>query len=327
MRRKDRFSLGAITKELNSACGVNVCSIRSLLEKNGLLQIREANQQVKDAPEDAERAFSLLLEWIESYERDDDVLAFRKLREFVSLRPDSVQGRLFLAYSACNIYEMNTFRKEYKTLADENFREALKLAPQSPTVHAGYGFFLMKTKRYEEALEKLNKSRELAPENYINLAYLIRTLTELNPEEAENICRNCIHKNPGNDRFRSELSLVLEKREKYQEAFQAAQKSIDLFPDQYYWLWLAQARALIGLGKIEEAGNFYRRILLQEPERYSFWYHYCKFLIENQPQNKSEAAWALDRAESLYKPEEGPRYKDLCELREKLDQIRKQDKK
>jgi predicted Zn-dependent protease len=210
-----------------------VCSIRSLLEKNGLLQIREANQQVKDAPEDAERAFSLLLEWIESYERDDDVLAFRKLREFVSLRPDSVQGRLFLAYSACNIYEMNTFRKEYKTLADENFREA----------------------------------------------------------------------------------------------FQAAQKSIDLFPDQYYWLWLAQARALIGLGKIEEAGNFYRRILLQEPERYSFWYHYCKFLIENQPQNKSEAAWALDRAESLYKPEEGPRYKDLCELREKLDQIRKQDKK
>jgi len=315
-----------ITEELDGAIGANVRSIRSLLEEKGLLQIAEANRQVKDAPEDADKAFSLLLEWIESYERDDDVLAFRELREFVSLRPASVQGRLFLAYSAYHIYEMNTFREEYKTLADENFREALKLAPQSPTVHTGYGYFLRRTERFEEALVELNKSRELESKNDYNHRNLIRTLNELKPEEAENICRDYIQQNSDNDIFWRELALVLEKREKYQEAFQAAQKAIDLFPDQYYWVWQAQARALTLLGKIEEAGNFYRRILLQEPDRYYFWYHYCKFLIENQPQNKSEAVWALDRAESLYKPEEGPRYKDLRELREKMDQIKKQDK-
>lgn len=316
-----------ITEELDGAIGANVSSIRSLLEKKGLLRIAEANRQVKDAPEDADKAFSLLLEWIESYERDEDVLAFRKLREFVSLRPGSVQGRLFLAYSAYNVFKMNTYRGEYRTLADENFREALKLAPQSPTVHAGYGNFLMWTERYEEALEEINKACALEPKNNFNLINLIGTLTKLNPEEAENICRNHIQQNPDNDVFWKEMAVVLEKRGKYQEAFQAVQKAIDLFPDQDYWVWLAQARALIGLGKIEETGKFYRRILLQEPERYSFWYLYGKFLIENQPRNKAEAAWALDRAESLYKPEEGPRYKDLRDLREKLDQIKKQDKK
>jgi predicted Zn-dependent protease len=222
---------------------------------------------------------------------------------------------------------MNTYRNEYKTLADENFREALKLAPQSPTVHSGYGYFLMKTKRYEEALEELNKAREMEPSNDFTFIDMIRTLTMLKPETVENICRDYIQQNSDNDIFWRELALVLEKQGKYEEAFQSAQKAIDLCPDQEYWVWQAQARALTLLGKIEEAGKFYRRILLQEPERYSFWYLYGKFLIENQPRNKAEAAWALDRAESLYKPEEGPRYKDLRDLREKLDQIKKQDKK
>ena len=67
-------------------------------------------------------------------------------------------------------------------------------------------------------------------------------------------------------------------KQQYREAARAAQKAVDLDPDNIYMPRLADC--LTKAGDPESAEAVYDTMLKQHPERPRYWYYYAKYLQE-----------------------------------------------
>jgi len=118
-------------------------------------------------------------------QRGELELARDKLEKSVSQDPKLPTARVYLAI----VYERIGEQKK----ADENYRAALKLAPNNPDVANSYGGYLCRTDRREEGLEYFRRAGEnvlyRTPEVAFANAAVLRRALEVNPMYREALLR------------------------------------------------------------------------------------------------------------------------------------------
>ncbi len=297
--------------------GCGIPSIKALLEQHGLESCARQRPPQLQPVDNAERAFSLAMDFIESMLNNESDKYLTAAQQLADLRPTSVQAHLFLAFSAQGIYTIDSSRKEFLTLAESNFDEALRLQPENARAHAGYGNFLMERERYDEALKETETALAIQPDNELALANRVHILTQTNPEKAEELARQLVEKDPNNPHWWFWYRGALTKLGRNEEALDAAQKAVDLNPDGFYSGGLAEA--LFKLGRMDEAQINYKKMTLDCGCQLC-WYKYARFLINNRPDKLDEAEKALDVAD--VKIQDRVSKKGLTNLRTDLNLVR-----
>ena len=297
--------------------GCSIRSIKALLDRHGLDSSARQRPPKLQPVDNAERAFSLAMDYIESMLNKDSDKYLTVAQQFADLRPKSVQAHLFLAFSAKGIYSIDSSRKDLLTLAESNFEEALRLQPDNTRAHAGYGNFLMERERYEQALKETNAALDIQPDNELALANRVHILTQTEPEKAEELGRKLIEKDPNNPHWWYWYRGALTKLGRHKEALDAAQKAVDLNPNGLYYGGLANA--LAKLDRLDDAEPYYKR-MTKDGGCQQCWFKYARFLIDNRPDKLDEAEKALDLAEE--KTAKRVSKKGLTNLRTDLNLVR-----
>ncbi|MBW8041954.1 MAG: tetratricopeptide repeat protein [Planctomycetes bacterium] len=275
--------------------GCGILSIKTLLEQHGLESSARQRPPRLQPVDNAERAFSLAMDYIESMWNEDSDKILTVAQQLADLRPKSVQAHLFIAFSAQGIYKIDSSRKDLITLAESSFEEALRLQPENARAHAGYGNFLMERERYDQALKETETALAIKPENELALANRVHILTQKNPEKAEELARQLVEKDPNNPHWWFWYRGALTKLGRNEEALDAAQKAVELNPDGFYSGGLAEA--LFKLGRMDEAQVCYQK-MTRDCGCQLCWFKYARFLINNRPDKLDEAEKALDTSEA-----------------------------
>ncbi|MHC4489183.1 MAG: tetratricopeptide repeat protein [Planctomycetota bacterium] len=296
-------------------CGIR--SIKALLEQHGLESCARQRPPQLQPADNAERAFSLVMDYIELMLNKDSDKILTVAQQFVGLRPKSVQANLFLAFTAYRIYTMDSSRKDLLNLAESNFEEAIRLQPDNARAHAGYGNFLMGRERYDQALKETETALAIQPDNELALANRVHILTQTNPEKAEELALQLIEKDPNNPHWWYWYGGALTKLERHEEALDAVQKAVDLNPDGLYRRGLAEA--FVNLGRLDEAQINYKK-MTHDCGCQLCWFKYARFLINNRPDKLDEAEKALDLADA--KTQDRVSKKGLTNLRTDLSLVR-----
>ena len=118
-------------------------------------------------------------------------------------------------------------------LAEQDFKNALKINPQSSMATSALGFVYYKFKRYDEALRHFKKAIEIDPNNagaYNNLSY---TLAEIgiNVGDAVIAGRKAVALNPDSPAYRDSLGWAYYASQDYGNAVNELQKAFDLLPN------------------------------------------------------------------------------------------------
>lgn len=284
---------GAFVRKDAAGCGIG--SIKALLTKNNLQSQAQAHPPQLQPVEDANQAFDLAIDYVESLFNSDLAEAVDIAKQLVALRPQSVQARLFLAFSAHQEYAVRSSSKEMLALAESNFKQALTLDPDNASAHAGYGNFLMERKRYEQALKETEAALAIQPDNELALANRVHILTQTDPLKAEEYSRQLVEKDPNNSHWWYWYHRALMTLDRYEEALEAVQKAVDLNPNGFYYGGLANA--LAKLDRLDDAEPYYKR-MTKDCGCQLCWFKYADFLIDHRPDKLDEAEKALDLAES-----------------------------
>ncbi len=119
---------------------------------------------------------------------------------------------------------------------------------------------LYQGKRFEEAIEFLNRARVLRPDNADTLIALGVTSSELGKfDEAANWLRKALAQNENDAETRTELALVLMKKKDYPGALSEGERSLKTAPNQERALEIV-ARAAIELKNGPKAEEAVRRL-------------------------------------------------------------------
>ena len=124
--------------------------IQAFIEGNSSKQKEHIVQLTKLFPSDKRAQFNL--GWYYWYSESDYATAIKYLKKSIELDDQFLPPYwcLGLAYSSLGNYEA----------AEKSFKTYIKLAPNSATSYGIYGNFLMKTRRYDEAIQNFNTAFE-----------------------------------------------------------------------------------------------------------------------------------------------------------------------
>jgi tetratricopeptide (TPR) repeat protein len=116
--------------------------------------------------------------------------------------------------------------------ADNEYRQALRLAPNNPEAHASYATFLIAMGRTEEALNELNIARQFDPNSPnppANIAWALFIAGRFDEAEAE--LKQVLKRDPNFARAYSNLGEIYTEKGKFGEALDALQKAKKISPD------------------------------------------------------------------------------------------------
>jgi pentatricopeptide repeat protein len=275
--------------------GCSIRAINSLLDRSGVSEAAKRRPLELKPVENAQRAFSCAMEYVESCWNRDSRAWLSFARQLAELRPASVQARLFLAWGAQDAYTMDPSKDELAVLAESSFQEAVRLGPNSAQAHAGYGDFLMLRQRHKEALAETEAALAIAPGNDLALVNRMVILTRTDPAKAAEVGREMTDKHPKNAHYWFWYAGALLARDRNEEALAAARKAVDLNPDGLYRGKLAEALARVG--RLDEAEACYKRMTV-DCGCQQCWVQYAQFLIDHRSDKLEEAEKALETAKS-----------------------------
>ena len=130
--------------------------------------------------------------------------------------------------------------------ADQNYRKALQLVPQSATLHSAYADNLLLSNNYPQAEAEARQSLQLWPENADAHAMLALSLTAQKQfVEAEAESREALRIFPQHHSAMLALAVSLPHLHKFNEAIPFLQKIMPVVPN------LAELRKLMGISLIE----------------------------------------------------------------------------
>jgi tetratricopeptide (TPR) repeat protein len=184
--------------------------------------------------------------------------------------------------------------------AIEQFRELLKIKPDSAQTHNNFGVALLQTGRVQDAIEHFRLAIKYQPDSllgYFNLAVALQNqgrfeeavsyyeqalkiepghiasrlklaaaLNELGRiDEAVGECQKCLQIDPNDPNSLSALGVIVGRQGKFDEAVAHLTESLRLDPNSaqtYYYL----GQVLVQRGKIEEAITFFEEALRLKPD-------------------------------------------------------------
>ena len=138
------------------------------------------------------------------------------------------------------------------SLAEQDFKRALKINPQSSMATSALGYVYYKFKRYDEALRHFKHAIEIDPNNagaYNNLCY---TLAEIgiNVGDAVIAGRKAVALNPDSPAYRDSLGWAYYSAQNYGNAVTELKKAFDMLPNHPDIIkHLEQAKKMLNLHK------------------------------------------------------------------------------
>ncbi len=283
------------TVRRKDAEGCGISSIQKLLKQHNLQSRAGACPVQLPCIADANQGFALAIDYVECLLNKDLTGALDIAKRLVAMRPQSVQARLFLAFSAYDAYALISSTEQLRSLAESSFKQALALQPENACAHAGYSSFLLEQKRYEQALAEAETALAIDPNNELALANRVCILTATDPNKAEKLAHQLVKKDPNNPHWWYWYYGALAKLGQREKALEAARTAVELNPDGLYQGGLADA--LVKLHRIDDAESYYKQ-MTQRCGCQLCWYKYADFLVGYRPERLGEAEKALDEAES-----------------------------
>ncbi|MGB9622120.1 MAG: tetratricopeptide repeat protein, partial [Brevinematia bacterium] len=124
-----------------------------------------------------------------------------------------------------------TIKGEYK-LAENCFRDVLKINPNSVSALVALSYVFQKTKRYDQSLIYLKKAFEIDPDNprVLNAIAYVYAELGINLSEALRYARKAVA-TKDEPEFRDTLAWVYYKRGNYVEAYEEIKKAIQKLPN------------------------------------------------------------------------------------------------
>ena len=132
---------------------------------------------------------------------------------------------------------------------EREFKRALDLIPNDPTVHESYASFLSQVGRHDEGIAEMKRAIELDPfDLHFNLDLGFRFYTARRYDEAIVQFQKCLSLDPHSYEIYSGLGLAYEQLGQYDEALAQYQVGRSFNPDNLEMIW--------GLGRVDAArGN------------------------------------------------------------------------
>jgi serine/threonine protein kinase/tetratricopeptide (TPR) repeat protein len=143
--------------------------------------------------------------------------------------------------------------RERNELAEQAYREAIRLRPDVSMYHEELGEFLLYAGRYEDAVTEFQQMIRLTPDNYLGynnlgVSYLFRN----QDEEAAHWFRAALERRPNSLAFRN-LGYLRLRAGELEEAIPELQRALELNEaDVWAWRWLAHARRWLGEDQASE---------------------------------------------------------------------------
>ncbi|MEB3341296.1 MAG: tetratricopeptide repeat protein [Okeania sp.] len=147
-----------------------------------------------------------------------------------------------------------------------NYRNAIKLNPNSFILHQNLGDALVKKGLLDEATLELKKALELKPDSVVSQAYLGEVLVKQKLfDEAINYLERAVKIQPDFHKYYNSLGLALIGKEKYDEAIDFFQKAIELKPDSC-WGYYNLSQVLSKQDKLSVAREYYEKAIALNPQ-------------------------------------------------------------
>jgi tetratricopeptide (TPR) repeat protein len=180
--------------------------------------------------------------------------------------------------------------------------------------------------KFEEAKKALEKAESLLrtrriSELNINLLKL-SLLEKTEPNKAETVANELLKASPYNCHYWYMFAGILRTLKKYPEAVEAAQKAVDLCPDQSYRPRLANCLAKVG--ELQKAEQIYHDLHKEFPDRFVYWFWYAEFLVDNFDDRIDEAKEVLEKVPYNEFDNWSVPVEDLRKLQEKISEKSKQ---
>jgi tetratricopeptide (TPR) repeat protein len=142
-----------------------------------------------------------------------------------------------------------------------------------------------------DAARTASKKKGLTPRQLDQLQVSIFNKTD--PNQGERMLRSWLATDPNNADTWWRLADILRTREQYKEAARAAQKAVDLDPNNVYLPRLADC--LTKAGDPASAEAVYDVMLERHPERPRYWFYYARHLLDqDKPELALEAITHMD---------------------------------
>ncbi|MCS7298453.1 MAG: tetratricopeptide repeat protein [Spirochaetia bacterium] len=125
-----------------------------------------------------------------------------------------------------------TLREEYK-LAENCFREVLKINSQSISALVAIAYVFEKTNRYDQSIIYLKRALEIDPDNprVLNALAYVYAEREINLSDAVRLARKAVSHQPDSPEIRDTLAWAYYKKGEYIQAMNEIKKAMELLPN------------------------------------------------------------------------------------------------
>ncbi len=208
---------------------------------------------------------------------------------------------LFIFLAGLSYHANSPYIKVNDLIKSGRYEEALNASnktidiyPHNSLPWANKGYVLSKQNKYDEALKAYEKAIEINPQNsyvWVNKGLVLDSLN--NSNEAIKAFDKAIEINPQNALAFGSKGYVLSKQNTYDEAMKAFDKAIELDP-QSLAIWYAKGNTLDKLGQYDEAIQAYDKAIKINPNDSDVWYN--KGVDLDKLNKSNEAITAYDKA-------------------------------
>jgi tetratricopeptide (TPR) repeat protein len=277
-----------------TASGPAVGLVRQLVsEVNRTDSLLAKTQRILRQPNDSREATQHLLHAFQLRSTDDDSLpqAMEELNRFLTLRPNSITGKVFLA----SWFEDAGRPKE----AEQMFEQALATDAANFHSRIAYGQFLASYGRPSEAADQFRQAKVCSPDNSLADCMLAQVLAATdNIETSLAAINSAIEEYPENSRLHAVRGLAYMRNREPDAAIESMKKAITLWPENQIFRRIL-AVTLENKGRLDEAELHLRDLTVLNPDDPGANFLLAKFLATHRPALRTEAIELANRALSL----------------------------
>ena len=262
------------------ARGPAVTQVRHLLQKSDEQQSLKPNDSSLPRRKDGIEAFLCFAQAYRHYLEDQYGWASDKIKQFISLRPESSFAYILSASNAAG-------QKDFD-LADQHYRKAIALNPAAAGLKFYYAQFLGERQpdKALEILEGLWQMDELKPSAALIMVNILAERGEF--QRAAEILSEALEVNPRNANLWMGLGGCQLRSGKLDDAIASFQKTVELLPERGPFRGQL-ARMLEKAGRLDEAEKHFRELLNIEPDNPVVHFWLAEFLAKHRPDARDEA--------------------------------------